>query len=99
MWPPETAKKAEKDVQAATASGQVTLTWDKAEGARYYKVSRASGATGKYYTMKYNILENSYTDTSVSKGLYRYKVVGYYKATDGSWVYGELSDMIYVTVK
>ena len=86
-------------VAATTEGRQVTLTWDAAEGARYYKVSRASGTTGKYYTMKYNIEEPVYQDSSVSKGTYRYKVVGYYKETDGSWVYGELCDTLYVNVK
>ena len=85
---------------SAVVSGvSVILTWDKAEHARYYKVSRAAGATGKYYSVKYNIEDAAYTDTSLAAGLYRYKVVGYYKDVDGSWVYGDLSDTIYVTVK
>lgn len=87
------------NVTASVRNGAVTLNWDAADGARYYKISRASGATGQYYTMKYNIENTTYTDTSVFNGLYRYKVVGYYKDVDGSWVYGELCDTLYVTVK
>lgn len=87
------------NVTAAVGTNQVVLNWDRADGARYYKVSRASGATGKYYTLKYNIGTTGYTNTAVSNGIYRYKVVGYYKNTDGSWVYGDMCDTIYVTVK
>lgn len=85
-----------RNVQAAIEGKQVTLTWDPAANVRYYKVSRASGATGKYYTMKYNIVETQYTETLTYNGTYRYKVVGYYKDTDGGWVYGELCDTLYV---
>lgn len=87
------------NVTASVSDGKVTLNWDKTEGARYYKISRATGATGKYYCMKYNLSDTVYTDSTVSKNTYRYKVVGYYKDTDGSWVYGDLSDTLYVTVK
>lgn len=38
-------------------------------------------------------------DTSVEAGTYRYKVVGYYKDIDKQWVYGDLSDTLYVTVE
>ena len=87
------------NVTATVEGNSVVLNWDNCDGARYYKISRASGATGSYYTMKYNLTDTTYTDTSVSKGLYRYKVVGYYKDVDGGWVYGELCDTLYVTVK
>lgn len=87
------------NVQAAVSGNKVTLTWDKADGARYYKLSRAAGTTGQYYCIKYNIEDTVYTDTAVTAGLYRYKVVGYYKDVDGSWVYGDLCDTLYVTVK
>lgn len=88
-----------ENVEASIGNGTVTLTWDKADSARYYKVSRAAGATGKYYSMKYNIENTSYSESGVAAGTYRYKVVGYYKDVDGGWVYGELSDTLYVTVK
>ena len=88
-----------ENVKASVSGKNVTLTWDKTDGARYYKVSRAAGATGKYYTMKYNIETTTYSETDVAANLYRYKVVGYYKDADGSWVYGELCDTLYVTVK
>ena len=88
-----------ENVKAAVSGKSVTLTWNKADGSRYYKVSRAAGATGKYYSMKYNIENTAYSDASLSAGTYRYKVVGYYKDVDGSWVYGDLSDTLYVTVK
>ena len=86
-------------VTATLNGSHVTLQWDAASGARYYKVSRAAGATGKYYSVKYNLETTSYTDTGLSAGTYRYKVVGYYKDVDSSWVYGELCDTLYVTVK
>lgn len=88
-----------ENVKAALSGKNVALTWDAADSARYYKVSRAAGAAGKYYSMKYNIEPTSYTDSNVPANLYRYKVVGYYKDVDSSWVYGELSDTLYVTVK
>lgn len=88
-----------ENVKAAIDGKNVSLTWDKAEGARYYKVSRATGATGKYYSMKYNIETTGYSESNVPASVYRYKVVGYYKDVDGGWVYGDLSDTLYVTVK
>ena len=86
------------NVEASVSGNSVTLTWDKAESARYYKVSRAAGATGKYYSMKYNIETTAYSESAVAAGTYRYKVVGYYKDVDSSWIYGELSDTLYVTI-
>ena len=86
------------NVEASVSGNSVTLTWDKAESARYYKVSRAAGATGKYYSMKYNIETTTYSESAVAAGTYRYKVVGYYKDVDSSWIYGELSDTLYVTI-
>lgn len=88
-----------ENVKAVVNGKNVTLTWDKTDGARYYKLSRAAGTTGKYYTLKYNIEYATYSDINLNTGLYRYKVVGYYKDADGSWVYGDLSDTLYVTVK
>ncbi len=87
----------------ASVSGQnVTLTWDRPEGVRYYKIARAYGAApaeGSYACLKYNVEETAYTDAGVSAGTWRYKVVGYYKAVDGSWVYGDMSSTLFVTVK
>ena len=88
-----------ENVKAVVENGQVVLTWDKAAGVRYYKVSRAAGATGKYATLKYNLSETTYTDYTVSSGTYRFKVVGYYKAVDNSWVYGDMSVTLFLTVK
>ena len=86
-------------VTATVSGGTIVLNWNVSDGARYYKISRASGSTGKYYTVKYNLGDTTYTDKVNYTGLYRYKVVGYYKNTDGTWVYGELCDTLYVTVK
>ena len=88
-----------ENVNVTVSDGTVALTWDKADGARYYKVSRASGATGQYYSRKYNIEKESYAESSAAAGTYRYKVVGYYKDVDGSWLYGELRDTMYVKIK
>ena len=88
-----------ENVVATVEDGTVVLTWDQADNARYYKVSRAEGATGSYYTQKYNIAETAYTDTTAEAGLHRYKVAAYYKNVNGDWVYGDLSDTLYVTVE
>lgn len=92
-----------ENVTVSVSDGNITLTWDAADGSRYYKISRAYGATaseGSYACLKYNIEETTYTDTTIpSTGTYRYKVVGYYKAVDGNWVYGDLSDTLFVTIE
>lgn len=91
-----------ENLTASISDGTVTLTWDKADGARYYKIARANGwttAEGSYTCLKYNVAEMTYADTGLTAGRYRYKVVGYYKNTDGSWVYGEMSDTIFLTVE
>ena len=91
-----------ENVTAAVSNGNVTLTWDAADGVRYYKIARAYGATaaeGSYACLQYNVEETTYTDTSLSAGTWRYKVVGYYKAVDSSWVYGEMSTTLFVTVE
>ncbi|MBQ7431859.1 MAG: hypothetical protein IJV50_00085 [Lachnospiraceae bacterium] len=64
----------------------------------YLDPAIVTGATGKYYTMKFNITDTTYFETAAA-GTYRYKVAGYYKNVDFSWVYGDLSDTLYVTVK
>ena len=86
-------------VTAQVQGKQVTLSWNPADGTQYYKISRASGNTGAYYTMKFGVTDCTYVDQTVSAGKYRYKVVGYYKDVDGSFKYGALSDTLYVTVK
>lgn len=97
-----TAEKLPDKISNLTSSvtgKNVVLNWDASDGAQYYKISRASGTTGTYYTLKYGVIDTAYTDMTVSAGRYRYKVVAYYKDVDGSFVYGELSDTLYVTVK
>ncbi len=90
------------EVTASISGGSVTLDWDAAEGVRYYKIARAPGwttADGSYTCIKYNVIDTAYTDTDVTGGKWRYKVVGYYKAVDGSWVYGAMSPTLFVTVE
>ena len=91
-----------ENVRATITDGNVTLTWDAADGVRYYKIARAYGATaaeGSYACIQYNVEETTYTDTTVSAGKWRYKVVGYYKAVDNSWVYGDMSATLFLTVE
>ncbi len=91
-----------ENLTAVIENGTVTLNWDAAEGVRYYKIARADGwstAEGSYACLKYNVPETSYTDTGLEAGKYRYKVVGYYKNTDGSWVYGPMSSTLFLTVE
>ncbi len=91
-----------ENVKATISDGSVTLTWDAPAGVRYYKIARANGwttADGSYTCLKYNVSETTYTDSGLSAGKYRYKVVGYYKDTDGSWVYGTMSDTLFLTVE
>ncbi len=90
------------NLSASVNNGTVTLTWDAAEGVRYYKIARAYGwttADGSYSCLKYNVSETTYADTPSYKGKWRYKVVGYYKDTDGSWVYGDMSSTLFLTVE
>ncbi len=90
------------NLSASVNNGTVTLTWDAADGVRYYKIARAYGwttADGSYSCLKYNVSETTYTDTPSYKGKWRYKVVGYYKDTDGSWVYGDMSSTLFLTVE
>ena len=90
------------NVTATISDGTVTLNWDAAEGVRYYKIARAYGwttADGSYTCLKYNVSDTTYADTPSYKGKWRYKVVGYYKDTDGSWVYGAMSSTLFLTVE
>ncbi len=90
------------EVTASISNGSVTLDWDAPEGVRYYKIARAPGwttADGNYTCIKYNVIDTAYTDTDVAAGKWRYKVVGYYKAVDGNWVYGTMSPTLFVTVE
>ncbi len=85
---------------AAVTDGAVTLDWEAPEGVRYYKVVRAPEFSGGYYScLQYNVTDTTYTDTTASPGQYRYKVVGYYKDVDGSWVYGGFSTAMFVTIE
>lgn len=85
---------------ASVVDGAVTLDWEAPEGVRYYKVVRAPEFSGGYYScLQYNVTDTTYTDTTASPGQYRYKVVGYYKDVDGSWVYGGFSTAMFVTIE
>ncbi len=85
---------------ASVTDGAVTLNWEAPEGVRYYKVVRASGFSGgSYRCLEYNVTDTSYIDTTAVPGQYRYKVVGYYKDVDGSWVYGGFSTAMFVTIE
>lgn len=85
---------------ASVADGAVTLDWETSEGVRYYKVVRAPEFSGGYYRcLQYNVTDTTYTDTTAAPGQYRYKIVGYYKDVDGSWVYGGFSTAMFVTVE
>ncbi len=88
------------NLTADISDSGVTLNWDAADGVRYYKIARARGwstAEGSYTCLKYNVSETAYTDKPESYGNWRYKVVGYYKNTDGSWVYGPMSATLFLT--
>ncbi len=91
-----------ENLTATGKSGNLTLSWDVADGARYYKIAGARGwttAEGSYRCLKYNVESTDYIDTSVTAGKWRYKVVGYYKDVDNSWAYGDMSDTLFITVK
>lgn len=91
-----------ENLSTSGGSGSLILSWDAADGARYYKIARAAGwttAEGSYRCLQYNVEPAAYTDTTVTAGKWRYKVIGYYKDVDNSWAYGDMSDTLFITVK
>ncbi len=75
-----TTSGAPQNVTAKADNKQITLTWDKVNGATGYIVKSADGKT--QYTKK-SITTNSYTVKGLTNGTqYRFKV---YACTDGKW--------------
>lgn len=76
----KTPTAAPQNVTATAGSKQVTLTWDKVDGARGYIVKSADGKTK--YTEK-TIKTTSYIVTNLTGGTqYKFKVYAY---VDGTW--------------
>lgn len=80
----EAKKLAQPKVKATNvlSSGKIKLTWNEIEGAKEYKVYRATSKNGKYTLMK-TVTGTSYTNTSAKAGkLYYYKVKAIHSNSD-----------------
>lgn len=73
---------------AVAESGKPMITWEAVEGAKAYKIYRATKATNsvKSYTCKATVTELSYEDTSAAGGkTYYYKVVAVGKKDNSAY--------------
>lgn len=66
----EAKKLAQPKVKATNvlSSGKIKLTWNEIEGAKEYKIYRATSKNGKYTLMK-TVTGTSYTNTSAKAGM------------------------------
>ena len=73
-----------------TAKGQPKVTWEAVEGAKEYKVYRATSADGSYSVMK-TTTGTAYTNTNFEDGkTYYYKVRAICENTDGNSAYSAI---------
>jgi len=72
------------------ASGKVKLTWNEIEGAKSYKIYRATSKTGKYSLMK-TVTGTSYiNNTSKAGKTYYYKVVAVHENSNANSAYSAI---------
>jgi len=72
------------------SSGKIKLTWTKIEGAKSYKIYRATSKTGKYSLMK-TTTSISYTDTGAMAGkTYYYKVMAIHENSNANSAYSAI---------
>ena len=75
---------------ALNAKGQPRVTWEAVEGAKEYKVYRATSADGSYSVMK-TTTSTAYTNTNFEEGqTYYYKVRAICANTDGNSAYSSV---------
>ncbi|MGN1119492.1 MAG: cellulase family glycosylhydrolase, partial [Oscillospiraceae bacterium] len=76
----ETENVVPQNVSAVGGISNITVSWDKVNGAEKYRIQRLSGSTWK--TIDYSTT-NSYTDSNVGSGVtYSYRVLSY---VGGKW--------------
>ena len=69
------------------SSGKIKLTWKAVDGAKSYKVYRATSQNGKYTLMK-TVTGTTYTNTSAKAGTkYFYKVMAVHENTNANSAY------------
>ena len=77
-------------LSGVASSGKIKVSWEKVEGAKAYKVYRATSKTGTYKLMK-TTTSTSYTNTSVEAGkTYYYKVKAIHKNSAADSAYSEV---------
>lgn len=89
-----TPRLEEPEIKSVTAisTDRVKISWKKTDGARGYRVYRASSKNGAYRPVG-NTAGSSYKDTGLVKGnTYYYKVRAYVKIS-GSYKYSGYSDI------
>ena len=87
-------------VGTSTAKRSATLTWNRSNTVAGYEIYRSSSADGTY--KKIAVVPNgkgAYTDTKVGSNKTYYYKVRAYKPVDGSYVYGDYSKTIAITIK
>ena len=87
-------------VGTSTAKRSATLTWNRSNTVAGYEIYRSSSADGTY--KKIAVVPNgkgAYTDTKVGSNRTYYYKVRAYKPVDGSYVYGDYSKTIAITIK
>lgn len=63
------------NLQAASGDSNVSLTWDKVDGATSYNVKRSTTKGGPYTNIATGVTDTKYTDSAVSNGTTYYYVV------------------------
>ena len=90
----------DKLVGTSTAKRTATLTWDRSNTVGGYEIYRSTTENGTY--KKIAVVPNgkgTYTDNTVGSNRTYYYKVRAYKPINGSYVYGDYSKTIAITVK
>ena len=80
----------EVTLSSVASSGKIKVSWNEIEGAKAYKIYRATSEDGDY-DRRETITETSWTDTSAKAGrTYYYKIVAVHEKSAANSAYSEI---------
>lgn len=90
---------ATSKITAKKTSATITLSWNKVSEADGYRIYQYNAKSKKYEKIKTTTAVSYKILNLKSATTYKFKIRSYYKLSDGTTVWGSLSDAISVTTK
>lgn len=81
------------------SAGKISISWQEIDGVSGYQLYRATSEDGTYSKVKTfsDGTTTAFVNTVTRNKTYYYKIRAYYKANDGTYFYGDWSDIASVT--